>query len=131
MNRIALLAALWGCTGMGAIACELPGDGHRLSSRDGAVVLSFRPDPGGFAVDRQFSLIVHACSRTPITTLSVDAHMPEHRHAMNYKASVTPTAPGVWRADGLLLHMPGKWEFIFAARIDGVTERLTHVVRVQ
>ena len=129
MNRAALHAALWGCTG--ALGCELPSDGIRISSRDGAVMLSFRPDSGGFGVDRPFSLIVHACSRTLVTALGVDAHMPEHRHAMNYKASVTPTAPGAWRADGLLLHMPGKWEFVFAAHVDGVTERLTHVMQVQ
>ena len=57
--------------------------------------------------------------------------MPEHRHGMNYKASVTSSAPGAWRADGLLLHMPGKWEFVFVAGVNGRTERLTHLVQVQ
>jgi len=47
--------------------------------------------------------------------------MPEHRHGMNYRPEVKPLAPGRWRAEGLLFHMPGKWEFVFV--VDG--ERMT------
>ena len=129
MKRAALLPALWACAG--TMACELPQGEPQITSGDGAIVLSLRAEPGGFVVDRLFSLIVHACSRTPLSALTVDAHMPEHRHAMNYKPSVTTTAPGTWRADGLLLHMPGKWEFVLVAVIEGRTERLTHVVQIQ
>ncbi len=129
MKRAALLPALWACAG--ALACELPPGEVQVASRDGAIMLSFRAEPAGFTVDRLFSLIVHTCSRSPLTGLSVDAHMPEHRHGMNYKASVTSSAPGAWRADGLLLHMPGKWEFVFVAGVNGRTERLTHLVQVQ
>lgn len=129
MKRAALLPAVWACAG--AIACELPQGEQQVASRDGTIVLSVRAEPGGFVVDRLFGLVIHACSRTPLTGLTIDAHMPEHRHAMNYKPSVTATAPGVWRADGLLLHMPGKWEFVFVAGVEGGTERLTHVVQIR
>lgn len=125
----ALLAAMVACTG--AIACELPPGGQEIASRDRSIALSYRPDPAGLAVDRQFSLIVHMCSKAPIDSLTVDAHMPDHRHGMNYKPSVALTAPGAWRANGLLLHMPGKWEFVFGVRVDGKTERLTHTVQVR
>ena len=47
--------------------------------------------------------------------------MPEHRHGMNYKPEVKRLAPGRWRAEGLMFHMPGKWEFVFT--VDG--ERMT------
>ena len=124
----ALLAAM--AAGAGASACELPPGGQEVASRDGRIALSYRADPAGLAVDRQFSLIVHVCSRAPVDALSVDAHMPDHRHGMNYKPSVTPTAHDAWRANGLLLHMPGKWEFVFGVRVDGKTERLTHAVQV-
>ena len=127
-GRAGLLAAILACTG--AIGCELPPGGQEIASRDGSIALSYRPDPSGLAIDRQFSLIVHVCSKTPVDSLTVDAHMPDHRHGMNYKPSVAPTAPGAWRANGLLLHMPGKWEFVFGVRTGGRTERLTHAVLV-
>jgi hypothetical protein len=125
----ALLVAMAACNG--AIACELPPGGQELANRDHSIALSYRPDPAGLAVDRQFSLIVHVCARTPAEGLNVDAHMPEHRHGMNYKPTIALTAPGAWRADGLLLHMPGKWEFLFGVRVDGKTERLAHAVQVR
>jgi cytochrome c peroxidase len=42
--------------------------------------------------------------------------MPEHRHGMNYAPEVKPLGPGRWRAEGLMFHMPGKWEFVFEVR---------------
>ena len=128
-RRAALLGAIVACTG--AIACELPPGGQEIVSRDRGIALSYRPDPAGLAVDRQFSLIVHVCSKAPIDGLTVDAHMPDHRHGMNYKPSVALTAPDTWRANGLLLHMPGKWEFLFGLRVNGKTERLAHAVQVR
>ncbi len=115
----------------GALACELPPGGQELASRDRGTRLSYRPDPAGLAIDRQFSLIVHVCAGGPVDALTVDAHMPDHRHGMNYKPAVAPMGPGAWRADGLLLHMPGKWEFLFGVRIAGKTERLAHTVQVR
>jgi hypothetical protein len=125
----ALLAAMLACSA--ALACELPPGGQEIASRDRSIALSYRPDPAGLAIDRQFSLIVHVCAKTPVEGLTVDAQMPEHRHGMNYKPGIVPTAPAAWRAEGLLLHMPGKWEFVFGVRAEGKTERLTHTVEVQ
>jgi cytochrome c peroxidase len=50
--------------------------------------------------------------------------MPEHRHGMNYAPAVKPLGPGRWRAEGLMFHMPGKWEFLFEVRGAGNTDRL-------
>lgn len=44
----------------------------------------------------------------------VDATMPEHGHGMNYRPAVTTQGNGRFRADGLLLHMPGRWQLSFA-----------------
>jgi hypothetical protein len=60
-GNAALPAAMVACTD--AIACELPPGGQEIASRDGGIALSYRPDPAGLAVDRQFSLIVHVCSK--------------------------------------------------------------------
>jgi len=50
--------------------------------------------------------------------------MPEHRHGMNYAPVLRPTGAHDWIADGLLFHMPGRWQLSFAVRIAGRTERL-------
>jgi hypothetical protein len=75
-------------------------------------------------VARHFTMEVATCAKAgaPPKTLKVDAHMPEHRHGMNYAPKVTALGPGRWRAEGLMLHMPGKWEFVFV--VDG--ERMAH-----
>src|SRR6185503_7666327 len=35
-----------------------------------------------------------------------------------------PAGPGRWRAEGLMFHMPGKWEFVFEVRAAGKTDRM-------
>ena len=130
MKRVMALLAIAAACG-GAIGCDLPPGGQQVRSRDGAIALSYRPDPAGLAIDRTFSLIVHVCASTPVEGLGVDAHMPQHRHGMNYKPTVAPAGPDAWRANGLLLHMPGQWEFLFGVKTGGKTERLAHSVQVR
>jgi hypothetical protein len=55
--------------------------------------------------------------------LRVDAVMPEHRHGMNTETVVTARGGGRYEAQGLLLHMPGRWELHFDVTDQGVTER--------
>ncbi|HEV8109104.1 MAG TPA: cytochrome-c peroxidase, partial [Burkholderiales bacterium] len=50
--------------------------------------------------------------------------MPEHRHGMNYAPTVKALAPGRWRAEGLMFHMPGRWELVFEVTANGATDRL-------
>ena len=128
-ESVSLLAGVVVCAG--AMACELPPGGQEIANPDGSIALSYRPDPAGLALDRQFSLIVHVCANAPIDGITVDAHMPDHRHGMNYKPGIAQAGPGAWRASGLLLHMPGKWEFVFGVRVDGKNQRLTHAVLLQ
>ena len=63
--------------------------------------------------------------------LRVDATMPEHRHGMNYRASVTSPRPGEWRAEGLLFHMPGRWDLTFDVVAGGATQRVTSTMTVE
>jgi cytochrome c peroxidase len=71
------------------------------------------------SVAKHFKIDVAACSKSgpPPETLKVDATMPEHQHGMNYAPSVKKLGPGRWQAEGLMLHMPGRWELIFV--LDG------------
>ncbi|HUQ25722.1 MAG TPA: cytochrome c peroxidase [Burkholderiales bacterium] len=93
-----------------AQACTPALEGPRLESR--SYVLTYRAAP---EVGKHFQVEVAACAKNgpPPKALKVDAHMPEHRHGMNYRPTVKALAPGRWQAVGLLFHMPGKWEFVF------------------
>ncbi len=89
-------------------------------------VLAFQQRP--VEVGKHFSVEIAACAKPgnpEPESLKVDAHMPEHRHGMNYAPSVTALGPGRWLAEGLMFHMPGNWEFVFELRSKGKTDRLT------
>ena len=92
--------------------------------------LAYRTDPQKVAVGKPFAVDLIVCPRdagAKIEELRVDAHMPEHRHGMNYKASVKPRAePGRYRAEGLMMHMPGKWELLFDVRDAQGMDRMKH-----
>ncbi|MBM3548254.1 MAG: hypothetical protein FJX54_14995 [Alphaproteobacteria bacterium] len=86
-------------------------------------VLLFRGVPSPPPLNTSFAVEIAVCARdgASVAAPRVDAWMPAHRHGMNYRPSVVARAPGSFRADGLLLHMPGRWEFVF--EVGG--ERLT------
>ena len=110
-----------------AIACELP-PGARLESE--RIAVSYWTVPAKIEVGRPFVLELAACSKrgTAIAEdVMLDAHMPEHRHGMNYRTKVVSLGPGRFHSEGWLFHMPGRWEFVF----DIGAERLTHSVRIE
>ena len=55
--------------------------------------------------------------------LFVDAGMPHHRHGMNVVPEIESQSPGRWIARGMLLHMPGRWQFYVDVLEDGRIER--------
>ena len=121
----ALIAATALCGA--AQACELPA-GARTESA--SFTLAYRTVPARIALGEHFALEYAVCPKTGGAAperVSADAWMPEHRHGMNYKASVTALGDGRFRAEGLLFHMPGRWEFVFEAG----GERLAHSVRLE
>lgn len=89
--------------------------------------VAFRPDPAPIAVSKHFALDVVVCAKSSAaaTGLAVDAQMPAHRHGMNYLPTVAARGGGRYRAEGLLLHMPGAWEFRFDVRTAHRSERAT------
>lgn len=91
--------------------------------------LAYRTNPTTPAVGKPFTVDLMVCpkdAQARITNVDVDARMPEHRHGMNYKATVKPQAEGHYRAEGLMFHMPGRWEFMFDVRDAQGVEHLTH-----
>ncbi len=86
------------------------------------MALHWRAAPEPLATGRHFSLEVALCPDAKGAMpelLRVDATMPDHHHGMNYKPVLAVTGPGRYRADGLLLHMAGRWEFAFELRAPG------------
>ena len=89
--------------------------------------LSFETEPEALAVGQSFSLLIDVCDRdgSPfVGNLEVDAHMPAHRHGMNYAPEVKALGNGQFQADGFLFHMPGHWQFTFDLYRGGTAERI-------
>lgn len=98
--------------------------------------VAYRFVPPKIAVGSHFALEAVACGRNGAAApaaLAVDAFMPDHGHGMNYKATVkrigaTKSGGTQFRADGLMFHMPGKWDLYFDVPGTGKSERLTQSV---
>ena len=118
-NRLWLLAAA--ALSFPAWSCER---GTRLESP--RFVVAYHAER--IEVAKHFALEVSVCAKPQQPQpehLKIDAHMPEHRHGMNYQPSVTRVGAGRWRAEGLMLHMPGRWELVFEVGAAGTTDRVT------
>lgn len=115
----------WACADIPVNARIIEGSHFRV------IALS---DPAPIPLNMPFAMDIRICdarmAEVPRLTL-VDAQMPAHRHGMNYKPKVTKKDWGVYRAEGLLLHMPGEWEFVFEFTGADKPERLTFRIDAQ
>ena len=117
-----------------AAACgdDLGYDTRRIESAHYAVVFKSVPDP--IEVGTHFSLDFAVCplgdAEKP-RAVRVDAHMPEHRHGMNYRPVIVARGPGAYRADGFMFHMPGRWDLLFDVVTSGGSERLTGTLQLE
>ena len=50
--------------------------------------------------------------------------MPDHRHGMNYRPAVSLNGMS-GTAEGLMFHMPGRWQLILVVRGTAGREKLT------
>jgi hypothetical protein len=124
LTRTALLALLLAAARANACEPALKGDGVRKAEGKEYVV-AWRADPPVLRVSEFFAVDIAACSKSRAqvpTHVRVDAVMPEHKHGMNYRPTVTAVGDGRFRAEGLLLHMPGLWEIKFDLRRAGASE---------
>ena len=117
MNPPALLSAL--LFGIGAVApaaaCT-PDFKGALTVESARYTLAWRAQPAAIPVGGHFAIDFVVCPKAGVPmpqSLRIDAQMPEHRHGMNYKAGVTAEGGGRYRAEGLMFHMPGRWELSF------------------
>ena len=112
-----------------AIACDPPALAGAARIEGTQHVVLIRSVPAPPPLNAAFIVEIAACARRGIAVAvpRIDAWMPAHRHGMNYRPVVSSTAPGAFRAEGLLLHMPGRWEFV----IELGGERLTKVQDIE
>lgn len=121
----AAAGAVAGAAALGAAAQDCNAPGTRLESARHVVV--YRTMPPKIAVGKHFGVDVLVCAKgqgAAPTGLRVDATMPEHRHGMNYRPTVMAKAPGRYVAEGLMFHMPGRWQLQFDVEAKGGTDRL-------
>lgn len=94
-------------------------------------IVAYRTQPGKIAIGRNFTMDLAICPKAgnpAADGVQVDAQMPEHGHGMNYKAAIKPAGNGRFHADGMMFHMPGRWELSFDVKSGGKTDRLTHSI---
>ena len=118
-RHAALVLALGWFATPGAGACEPPPIGLGAGRIDGrSFVLDWRIEPAPLRGER-------------VSRLKVDATMPAHQHGMNYAPTIASEGAGRFRASGLLLHMPGRWEFAFDVTADGSRETLRSAIELK
>ena len=125
-------AAAWlsMCTALPALACPLLESSSQRVLQKGAVQVVWKPDPTAIPVGKHFALDVQICPAEAVLT-RVDATMPEHQHGMNYRPSfkrLGNATDGRWRAEGLLFHMPGRWDLRFDVQLAEGIEKITDTV---
>jgi predicted small secreted protein len=120
--KAAAAALLWAAACPALAACPPAAGAGRLVEA-GSVQLAWRSEPGTIQVGQPFVLYLTLCP-AQAQLLAVDATMPEHRHGMNYRPSLRPLGGGLWRVEGLLWHMSGRWEWRFEVRQAGAVQEL-------
>jgi hypothetical protein len=118
---LALLAAA-----PAAAACDLPG-GPAQKIQSGKTLVLYRTHPAPLKVGQHFAVEFAVCPAPE--SVRVDAWMPEHKHGMNYRPTITGSGEGPYKAEGLMLHMAGKWELVFELRAKDSVERVAQVIR--
>ena len=83
----------------------------------------WRSEPAPIPVGEHFSVRFLLCG-PPVDRVAVRGWMPVHRHGMNYRPAVTLNGLS-GTAEGLLFHMPGRWELILDVRGAAGREKLT------
>lgn len=58
------------------------------------------------------------CPPPSAELIAVTAEMPDHKHGTNRRALVTNLG-SCWKAEGMILHMPGRWRVSVDFKVDG------------
>ena len=107
-----------------AAACDRPEgwtDGAKIAGE--LWTAWWRSEPAPIPVGAHFSIRFHLCG-PPVDRVKVRGWMPDHRHGMNYRPAVTLSGVS-GTAEGLMFHMPGRWQLTLDVRGAAGRETLT------
>ncbi|MDF3073087.1 MAG: hypothetical protein K0S54_754 [Alphaproteobacteria bacterium] len=118
-----------------AVACQMPVlEAARTLTDDKGFALAWRFVPAQPKIGEFFAVEFAVCNRagsaTP-ETLRVDATMPAHRHGMNFQPKIAAIGPNTYRAEGMMFHMPGKWQLVFEQRAPAPSVRVTTDIEIE
>ena len=107
-----------------ATACDRPQGWTSGARLDGELWTAWwRSEPAPIPVGAHFAIRFHLCG-PPVDRVRVRGWMPDHRHGMNYRPAVTLMGLS-GKVEGLMFHMPGRWELILNVRGAAGRETLT------
>jgi hypothetical protein len=115
----------------------LTSDAREATSADATYIIRWEPIGGVIPDAEPFSIAIEVerkDGRPLASTVSVmaDAEMPHHGHGMNLVPTIrTGPRVGTFVAEGLLLHMSGRWTFAIDVEEDGLLERAQWIVDVE
>jgi hypothetical protein len=128
------LCSCKGVSGQREVASSPQPAGDGLASAGGQYIVIYKPDPNPIPLNEPFNIevqVLDAKSRKPLQNgfkLDVDGRMPHHRHGMNRQPTLQQREDGTSLVQGMLFHMPGRWEVYFDITRDGRTERAQDVI---
>lgn len=110
-------------------ACDIGSSHHATQISDSPITLIETIGP--ITVSQPFSAVITVCSEPALDmTIKLDARMPAHGHGMNYSPELTVLERNDQylkvRADGLVLHMPGTWEWLVNLKSSDLRLSVTH-----
>ena len=102
---------------------------------DGTWMVSWRPTVPIPPVSEPFSVEVRIAATDGSPTggdveILFDAEMPHHGHGMNVIPRVTRRGED-WLVEGILMHMPGRWELSIDVICEDETERSQWTVQLE
>jgi len=116
-----------------AQSCGADIQGAQIIDSDSYVV-AFRTRPTKIEIGQHFAVEFAVCAKNahPLPqSVTVDAQMPEHQHGMNYKPAIRKAGDRRYLAEGMMFHMPGRWELVFELKDSTQSRRLSRDLVVQ
>lgn len=105
--------------------------GGLITTKNELFALDVAPDPSPIPLNEPFALEITvaraegAGAVVDDATLQLTARMPEHNHGMLRYPTTERIAPGHFRTEGMLFHMPGFWELVVNVQAGDAMDQAT------
>lgn len=111
-------------------SCEKPDTQNSITFEQDNLALHLVP-PENIEVSQPFPVMVTLCGeQAAAAQVTLDASMPKHGHGMNYQPLHNVVSTGqdskTIQVNGLVLHMPGDWQWSVKLKTNEGSRNLTH-----